>query len=105
MPKPFEVVLIPFPFTDLTGDKVRPAIVLSHYKDDVVVLFISSKKHKDIFTLEIKNSEFNGLKTLSFVCCTKIATLHKKLIIGGLGSLEEFYVKDIRLKLKNFLNI
>jgi mRNA interferase MazF len=41
------IVLIPFPFTDLVGSKVRPALILnSNLSSDVIVTFISSKNGK-----------------------------------------------------------
>jgi mRNA interferase MazF len=38
-----KIVLIPFPFTDLTAAKLRPALVLFEGERDIVVAFISSK--------------------------------------------------------------
>jgi mRNA interferase MazF len=38
-----KIVLIPFPFTDLTAAKLRPALVLHEGERDVVVAFISSR--------------------------------------------------------------
>lgn len=38
-----KVVLIPFPFTDLTTAKLGPALVIHEGKRDVIVAFISSK--------------------------------------------------------------
>lgn len=37
------IILIPFPFADLTGIKTRPALVLSQSSFDVVVCFITSQ--------------------------------------------------------------
>ena len=50
MPKKGAVILVPFPFTDLSENKVRPAVVLSCAMkgEDVVVAFISSQKIKTI---------------------------------------------------------
>lgn len=38
-----KIVLIPFPFTNLTAAKLRPALVLFEGERDVVVAFISSR--------------------------------------------------------------
>ncbi len=38
-----KIVAIPFPFTNLSGAKVRPALVIYEGHEDVIVAFISSK--------------------------------------------------------------
>ena len=37
-----DIVLITFPFTDLTGTKLRPAVVLSEAVLDIIVCFITT---------------------------------------------------------------
>jgi len=75
------VVLIPFPFTDLTAVKVRPAVILSKPTkgDDVIVSFISSRKVKKLQSTDIqikrteKDFDKTGLKTDSIIKIGKIA--------------------------------
>ena len=45
MYKKGSIILVPFPFTDLSGNKVRPAVIISDGKvgNDVVVVFITSQ--------------------------------------------------------------
>jgi mRNA interferase MazF len=102
------VVLVPFPFTDLSGNKVRPALVL-HTKtrgDDCIVGFISSVHKKEgALDLSVEASKSNGLKVNSVVKVEKIATLQKKIVIGELGVLEPLYMKEVDKKLKILFNL
>ena len=85
------VVLVPFPFTDLSGNKVRPALIVSDGKvgSDVVVVFITSQpKSKGEYLVSLKPSAENGLKVPSQVVCAKLATLDTKIILGELGTLD-----------------
>jgi len=86
-----KIVLIPFPFTDLTSTKLRPALVLYEGERDVVVAFISSRISKKLRLVEIlvdkAHPEFNltGLKPPSIIRLDKIAAIAKDLILGEIG--------------------
>jgi len=85
------IVLIPFPFTDLSGSKVRPALIVSNNLrgGDVVVVFISSiLTKKNDLDVPVNTDKTNGLKKNSVIKCSKIATLDKKIILGELGTLS-----------------
>ncbi len=113
MHKQGDIVLVPFPFTDLSGQKVRPAIILSRQenRDDVTVCFVSSINTKKILLNEILISEKDksfadtGLKVRSIVKVTKIATLEKKVILGKLGMLGPENLNKIKGILKNHFEI
>lgn len=84
-----DIVLIPFPFTDLSDSKIRPALVLYVGEYDVTVSFISTKLHwKSEVDLILTPNEENGLKKESLVKLSKIATLDKVLIEGKLGNIQ-----------------
>jgi mRNA interferase MazF len=98
-------VLVPFPFTNLKARKLRPALVLYEGKEDVVVAFVSSRidrfePNTDV-KIETSHPEFRttGLKVSSIIKLTKIATLHKGLLIGILGELPKDLVQEVNLKL------
>ncbi|MBU0457847.1 type II toxin-antitoxin system PemK/MazF family toxin [Patescibacteria group bacterium] len=86
------IVLVPFPFTDLSSEKLRPAVIISSdslKQDDIIVCFMTSKinrKAPNRMTLEKNKS--TGLKTQSDVRFDKIATLSKKIILGELGKVD-----------------
>lgn len=95
-----KIVLIHFPFTDLTSTKLRPALVLHENEKDVIVAFISSRKTKtrpfDILITE-NHAEFKktGLKVPSYLKLDKIATLSKELIIGEIGEIGPKLKKEV----------
>lgn len=86
------IVLVPFPFTDLTSAKVRPALIVSKENergDDVVLCFISSRADRvPRHTVSLEPNEETGLKVRSIVRFDKIATLEKRVILGELGRME-----------------
>jgi len=99
------IVLIPFPFTNLTSSKLRPALIVSktnQQSEDIIVAFITSrtggKKNTETFLLKTTTKGFDktGLKTDSLFRFDKIATLHKKLILGELGSLSPSLIKEMK---------
>ena len=103
MHKAGKIVLVSFPFTDLSGAKVRPAVVVSNKPlgDDVVVAFISTNiKKKGKFEIFLKKNEENGLKSDSVIVISKLATLEKKTILGEIGQLSETDILEVKRKLK-----
>lgn len=99
-----DLVLVPFPFTDLSGQKVRPALVLHHdvKGEDCIVAFLSSLKQKKLSRSDVPvtPSKQNGLKAPSVVKVHKIATLQKKIILGEIGALERDSLTEVDEKLK-----
>jgi mRNA interferase MazF len=99
-----KLVLIPFPFTDLTATKLRPALILYEGEKDVVVAFISSRIQKPKATdiaIDEKHPEFNqtGLKLTSVIKLDKIATISKELILGEIGKIGAKLKEEINRKI------
>ncbi|MEK7068808.1 MAG: type II toxin-antitoxin system PemK/MazF family toxin [Patescibacteria group bacterium] len=103
------IVLVPFPFTDLSGQKIRPAIVLfaSARGEDCIVAFISSRAHKNksLYDVPIRMSSANGLKVDSVIKIDKLATLQKKIIIGELGVADLDILQKVDIALKKLLDL
>jgi mRNA interferase MazF len=103
------IVLIPFPFTDLSGKKIRPALVLHNQLggEDCIVAFISSVRQKTIgmYDVTVQASEFNGLKVDSVIKVSKIATLQKKIVIGKIGLLESAQISEVNKKMAKLFKI
>lgn len=102
-----DVLLARFPFTDLSGDKRRPVLVLSadNDGDDIVVCAITSRPHDGPFDIPVMPSAGNGLKVPSRVQFDKIATLERGVIAGQLGAMPDEFMaghKDLFLGLFGF---
>ena len=99
-----KIILIPFPFTDLSSTKLRPALVLHEGEKDVVAAFISSRtenpKPADV-VIDENHPEFKqtGLKLTSVLKIDKIATISKELIIGEIGEVGTKLKKEINRKI------
>ena len=109
-----KLILVPFPFTDLTAQKIRPALIISSNQPknkDIIVIFISSrstfKKEKYSYLIEKTDKEFKqtGLKADSVIRCDKIATLDKKIVLGEIGELSARHFNNIDKLLKGALEL
>lgn len=95
-----DILLLPFPFTDLSGSKNRPALVLAENDLDVTVSFISTQlRWQEATDLALKPSKNNGLKKESLIRLTKLATVSKNLVLGRLGSIESAEIEELDEKL------
>lgn len=98
-------VLIPFPFTNLASAKLRPALVLYEGKDDVIVMFVSSKipekpaRYEVIIEQRHPEYALTGLKVPSVVRIDKVATVLKSLIAGEIGDLGPSLKREVNRRL------
>jgi len=82
------IILARFPFTDLSGDKHRPALVVSRDNDrrsDLAVCFITSVPRSGPDMAPIAASALTGLKIPSVVPFDKVAALDRSVVTGRLG--------------------
>jgi mRNA interferase MazF len=94
------------PFTDLSGSKLRSALVLAGTASDVTVLFITTQlKWMDTTDVVINPDTNNGIKKRSLIRVTKIATLDKTLVQGKLGFIDRSMYTAVENKLKAYLQI
>ena len=105
-----EVVLVPFPFTDLTTTKNRPAIVVSSdwynaEKKDVILSAITSQITspipRDEYPLTPIDLQLSGLLKTSTIKIGKIVTIDKRLIRQRLGKISDESLDIVEKKLIN----
>jgi mRNA interferase MazF len=91
-----DVVLVRFPFTDLSGSKLRPALIVGRPAgDDFIVAFITTRvatrDPRSAHLLQPSDMEFRttGLKVPSVIRLERLATLQRSLIQRRLGSIGQ----------------
>ena len=98
--------MIPFPFTDLKGSKIRPAVVLTKTALAVTICFVTSElKWKTEHDVPVFPSGSNGLKLPSLIRIGKIATIDADLVLGILGELSNDEIDEINKGLKEMLQL
>jgi mRNA interferase MazF len=101
-----DIILVPFPFTDLSGNKYRPALVLIESEFDVTVCFITTQiRWKEIYDVVVPPTGDNGLKKESLIRLTKFATIDKDLVWGRIGTLEDKHIRQINKNLAEILQL
>ena len=88
-----DIILIPFPYAELTNVKVRPAVVLTITQDkfkDIVVSAISSVVPEKVSKREIvlHPDKINKLRISSIIKVDRIVTLKQENKIADLGKLS-----------------
>ena len=101
-----DIVLITFPFTDLRGSKLRPAVVLADTNLDLTVCFITTQiAWQETTDVLLTPTATNGLRKPSLIRTSKIATLDRTLAKGVLGRLSTQELTDLNAKLKRLLQL
>ena len=102
-----DIVVIPFPFSDLTGAKRRPALVLADLQgDDIILCQITSQQTKDNYSIIIEDIDyiFNKLPVPSNIRPNRIFTADKNIIIKKVASIKEAAFKTVIQKIFDILS-
>jgi mRNA interferase MazF len=96
VPAAGEVVLVPFPFSDLSQSKRRPAVCLAGAgRGDWVLCQITSKAYGDPYAVGLVAADFDsgGLKVASYARAGKLFTANQSLMIASIGKLNSAALK------------
>ncbi|MEK6883244.1 MAG: type II toxin-antitoxin system PemK/MazF family toxin [Nanoarchaeota archaeon] len=101
-----DLLLVPFPFSDQSGRKVRPVIVISNNNfnnnsEDILVVGLTSNIAKDKYTINLTTNDLEEGK-LSTTCCIKsenLLKIEKELAIKKIGKVKTSILKNISSKI------
>lgn len=105
-----EIVLVPFPYSDLSATKRRPVLIVSNNNynenfEDVLVCVITSNQFKDSYSVDLKNDnlEIGTLPESSVVKTHKLFTIHKSKIIKKISLVQFVYFEQIQQKIQELI--
>ena len=106
------VILVPFPFTDLSGAKKRPALVISSTEfnrknEDIICCLITSNLEDTHHSININNKDMEDgfLEFESKIKSYRMFTVHKKLVYKQLGKLNSIKSKLAVSELKEIIEV
>jgi mRNA interferase MazF len=96
-----EVVVLPFPQTNLQTGKRRPALVVADLPgDDLILCQITSQAHRDDFSIPILLADFErGRLTVdSFIRPNRLFTVEQSVILYAAAKVKDAKLKAVRAK-------
>lgn len=104
-----DIVLLPYPYTDLSGTKQRPVAIISKNsinKQNFIVTKITSVIRNDRFSFAIKTADIDkNLKRESELRTNEVFTVHKSLIRKKLTSFNKVALRKLTDKIKNNISV
>lgn len=93
-----DVVVVPFPFSDLSSSKRRPALVIAGLEgDDLILCQITSQQIKDKYAVTIQDGDFDTgtLKQISNIRPNRLFTADHSIILYRIGSLKSEKIREV----------
>jgi mRNA interferase MazF len=110
-----DIVLVDYPFSDRTGSKVRPALVvqsdtLNHQITDAILASISRSTHRASPTqlfidISTPDGGRTGLRQNSMIQCENLLTYDQRLLIAKIGQLSSSLLEGVSGCLKTALDL
>ncbi|MDO9012308.1 MAG: type II toxin-antitoxin system PemK/MazF family toxin [Gallionella sp.] len=107
-----QIVLTPFPYTDLSGTKLRPVLLLrpaSNHFDDWLVCMVSSQVQQaetgldEVLTQNDTDFAATGLKAASVLRLSRLAVLDGAMLVGSIGNIKDDMLMRLRQRLADWI--
>ena len=105
-PSAGEIVLVPFPFSDLSQSKVRPAVCLADAgRKDWVLCQVTSSPYGDSRAILLNTADFlsGGLLVASYARPGKLFTANETLLVRSIGKLDGAAIQRVLDAVVNLL--
>jgi len=101
-----DVVVVPFPFSDLSCSKRRPGLVVAELEgDDLILCQITSKQIRDRYAIQITEDDFESgtLEQTSNIRPNRIFTADRRIVLYRAGYLKPNKTNEVIEKIVGIL--
>jgi PemK-like, MazF-like toxin of type II toxin-antitoxin system len=101
-----DVVVTPFPFSNLKSSIRRPALVVANLRGrDLILCQITSKEHPDPYQIILNKKDFSEgkININSFVKPSILFTLRDSIILYKVGRINKNKIKEVENKICNII--
>jgi mRNA interferase MazF len=99
-----EIVVLPFPQTDLQPGKRRPALVVADISgEDLFLWQITSRTRRDSYSIPLTNTDFEQgrLNVDSFIRTSRVFTVEQSVILYSAAKVKISKLIEVRAKIRN----
>ncbi|OLD27958.1 MAG: growth inhibitor PemK [Acidobacteria bacterium 13_1_40CM_3_55_6] len=102
-----EVVVLPFPQTDLQAGKRRPALVVVDLTgDDLILCQITTQSRRDSYSVSLTTTDFESghLNVDSFIRTNRLFTVEQSVILYSAAKVKPSKLSEVRAKIRELFN-
>ena len=102
-----EVVVLPFPQTDLQAGKRRPALVVADLAgDDLILCQITTQSRRDPYSVSLLSSDFESgrLNVDSFVRSNRLFTVDHAVVVYSAAKVKASKLEEVRTKIRELFS-
>jgi mRNA interferase MazF len=102
-----EIVVLPFPQTDLQPGKRRPALVVADLSgEDLILCQITSRTRRDSYSIPLRSADFEqgSLNVDSFIRTSRVFTVEQSVILYSAAKVKISKLIEVRAKIRNLFD-
>jgi mRNA interferase MazF len=102
-----EIVVLPFPQTDLRAGKRRPALVIADLTgDDLILCQITSQSRRDGYSIPLTVMDFERgrLNLDSFIRVNRLFTVEQSVVLYSAAKVRSSKLNEVRAKIRDLFS-
>jgi mRNA interferase MazF len=104
-----DIVLVPFPYSDLSLSEKRPALIISNDKinrmQDRICCLVTTKIHRDDLLIQKKDMANGSLPFKSSAKPHRVFTIHERIIIKKLCTVTDGFHEQVIKKINEYIKM